>query len=90
MTGYNNLDFWKKYKPEDFCLLYEAYDNALWSKSRYISDSQWTVWKVYDKGVLMKDDFRTPIEHLQDEPQIILLLTHPDCYYSHFHEISSI
>ena len=91
MTGYNNLDFWKDKKPKDYGLLYEAYDNEpefnLFHESFYISDSEWTQWKCYNKGKLIKNDVRSPSEHLQDNHQLIHLLIHPDTYYNnHIYE----
>ncbi|MBL4577354.1 MAG: hypothetical protein JKX74_02715, partial [Flavobacteriales bacterium] len=91
MTGLNNLDFWKGKKPSDFGLLYEAYDREaafdLFNTSFYISDSEWTKWKCYDKGVLMEDDRRSFEDHLSDDHQVIYLLIHSDTYFkSHFYE----
>ncbi len=91
MTGLNNLDFWKKNKPKDFNLLYEAYDEEpgfnLFNESFYISDSEWTKWKCYDKGILRKNDIRTFKEHLADEHSLIYLLIHPDTYFNeHIYE----
>ena len=63
LTGLNNLDFWKDKKASDFGMLYEGYDHQpeynLFQESFYVSDSEWTRWKCYDKGVLVKDDRRT-------------------------------
>ena len=91
MTGFNNLDFWKKNKPKDFDLLYEGYDEEpefnLFNESFYISDSEWTQWKCYDKGKLIENDRRSPKEHLADNHQLINLLIHTDTYYTnHFYE----
>jgi len=88
MTGFNNLDFWKNSSPSEFGLLYEGYDQNLWEKSRYISDSEWTRWKAYQRGELIENDRRSPIEHIEQEsPQLIYLLTHADGYYfKHFYE----
>ncbi|MFO0322345.1 MAG: hypothetical protein ACK504_07955 [Bacteroidota bacterium] len=91
MTGDNNLDFWRDKKASDFGLLYEAYDHQpefnLFQEAFYISDSEWTRWKCYDKGVLLKDDRRSFSEHAQDNHQLIHVLIHPDTYYdSHFYE----
>lgn len=87
-TGYNNLSFWDNRKPDDFGLVYEAYDQTIFNACRYISDSEWTQWKSYEGGKLLENDRRTPSEHIeQDSPNRIYLLTHPDCYYRHhFHE----
>jgi hypothetical protein len=57
MTGLNNLDFWKYQSATDFNLLYEAYEESerfnLFKDSFYISDSEWTRYKCYDRGQLM-------------------------------------
>ena len=56
-TGFNNLDFWKDKKPENYGLLYEGYDKEpgynLFQEAFYISDSEWTQWKCYNKGKLL-------------------------------------
>jgi len=86
-TGLNNLDFWKEKKAVDYGLLYEAYDKEprfnLFQEAFYISDSEWTRWKCYDKGKLVAGDNRTPSEHLADNHELIHLLIHPDTYYFH-------
>lgn len=85
MTGLNNLDFWKIHKAQDFGLLYEAYD--WFNETFYISDSEWTRWKCYDKGKLLKGDNRSFDEHVRDEHQLIYLLIHSDTYFKkHFYE----
>lgn len=82
MTPYNNLDFWKENKAEDFGLLYEAYDKKLWDHCRYVSDSEWTQWKAYKNGKLLQGDRRTPIEHIEEDlPPVLHLLTHPESWY---------
>jgi hypothetical protein len=85
LTGLNNLDFWKDKKAADYGLLYEAYDKEpgfnLFQEAFYISDSEWTRWKCYDKGKLVAGDHRTPAEHLADKHELIHLLIHPDTYY---------
>ena len=91
MTGLNNLDFWKDKKPKDFGLLYEGYDKEpeynLFQEALYISDSEWTRWKCYDKGKLRENDRRSLEEHLVDNPNLIHLLIHPDTYFNrHFYE----
>lgn len=91
MTGLNNLDFWKQHKPKDFGLLYEAYEGSpefnLFNSSFYVSDSEWTRWKCYEKGKLVAGDNRTPAEHLPDQHPLIYMLIHPDTYYdSHFYD----
>lgn len=91
LTGLNNLDFWDENTPADFGLLYEAYDGKnlkLFQNSFYISDSEWTQWKCYNKGVLVKDDRRTFGEHLlESKHKLIYLLIHPDTYFDkHIYE----
>ena len=93
-TGYNNLDFWTNRKPKEFNLLYEGYDNEpefnLFQEAFYISDSEWTQWKCYDKGKLVVNDRRSPIEHLKDDHQLVHLLIHPDTYFdNHIYENES-
>lgn len=91
MTGLNNLEFWKDKKAADYGLLYEAYDKEpgfnLFQEAFYISDSEWTRWKCYDKGKLIVGDYRTPSEHIVDNHNLINLLIHPDTYYNrHIYE----
>lgn len=91
MTGLNNLDFWENRKPNKFGLLYEAYDREpyfnLFNESFFISDSNWTYWKCYNKGQEIIGDHRKPAEHMKDNHPVIYLLTHPDTYYEeHFYE----
>lgn len=91
MTGINNLDFWREKKASDYNVLYEAYDNNdafnLFFNSFYISDSEWTRWKCYANGILVRDDHRNLAEHLDDGHNLIYLLIHPDTYYErHFYE----
>ena len=91
LTGYNNLDFWKNRKPSDFGILYEAYDKEpsfdLFNNSFYISDSEWTRWKCYDKGKLLKDNQKDFYQHLEDNHPLIYLLIHSDTYFkNHFYE----
>lgn len=85
MTQYNNLDFWRECTPNQFGLLYEAYDKKLWNNCRYVSDSEWTQWKAYEDGKLLNNDRRTPIEHLEDDkPNVLHLLTHPESWYTEY------
>jgi len=91
MTGLNNLDFWKNHKPGEFDLLYEGYDHEpsfnLFQEAFYISDSEWTQWKCYNKGKLVEGDRRSLQEHLADQLPLIYLLIHPDTYFDrHFYE----
>lgn len=90
-TGYNNLDFWKDRTPAEFGLLYEGYDHQpefnLFQEAFYISDSEWTRWKCYDKGKLVEGNRKTFLEHLNDNHSLIYLLIHPDTYFdNHFYE----
>jgi len=82
MTCYNNLDFWRNHTAREFGLLYEGYDKKLWDNCRYVSDSEWIRWKAYEKGKLLENDRRTPIEHIvEEQPKIFHLLTHPESWY---------
>jgi hypothetical protein len=90
-TGLNNLDFWRERKASDFGLSYEAYDNSadfgLFESSFYISDSEWTQWKCYNRGILCEGDRRTPTQHFGDKHPLIYMLIHPDTYYdNHIYE----
>lgn len=91
MTGVNNLDFWRERSASDFGLLYEAYEEsgafALFPRSLYITDSEWTRWKCYRNGQRIPDDHRSPAEHLRDRPALVYLLIHSDTYYDrHIYE----
>ena len=91
LTGLNNLDFWKDKKAEDFGLLYEAYDTNpgfnLFNESFYISDSEWTRWKCYNKGIKVRGDNRSLEDHLSTGHPLIHILIHPDTYFdNHFYE----
>ncbi|MBC6427490.1 MAG: hypothetical protein GDA51_13730 [Ekhidna sp.] len=91
MTGLNNLDFWKDKRPYDFGLEYEAYDLEpkfnLFQESFYVSDSEWTRWKCYNKGKLVEGDRRALAEHVADNHRILYGLIHPGTYFdSHFYE----
>lgn len=90
LTGINNLDFWRGKKASQYGV-YEAYEESdefnLWKDAFYISDSEWTQWKCYNKGELVKDDRRSFAEHLDDHHELIYLLIHPDTYFDrHFYE----
>lgn len=91
MTGLNNLDFWKDKSAKDFNLFYEAYDKEvsfdLFKNSFYISDSEWTRWKCYNRGKLIEGDRRPLSEHAKEGHSLIYLLIHPDTYFDrHFYE----
>lgn len=84
MTGFNNLHFWKRHRPADFGLLYEAYDPRLWANCRYVSDSEWVRWKAYNNGELIADDRRSPDEHALEGPPVLHVLTHPESWYDRY------
>jgi len=91
MTGLNNLDFWKERSASEFGLLYEGYDRQpafdLFHSSLYVSDSAWTYWKCYDKGVFREGDTKSLAEHSRDGHPLIYSLIHPDTYFDeHFYE----
>ena len=84
-TGLNNLDFWKENTAKELGFLYEAYDHQpefnLFQEAFYVSDSEWTQWKCYDKGKLCVDDRRSLAEHAKDNHHLMHFLIHPDTYY---------
>lgn len=85
LTGLNNLNFWKTHYASDFGLVYEAYN--WFDETFYISDSEWTQWKCYDKGKLIKNDRRSLAEHIKDSHPVIYLLIHSDTYFdNHIYE----
>ena len=91
MTGINNLDFWRERKAGDFGLAYEAYEEegafALFPRSLYVTDSEWTRWKCYRDGVRVEGDHRSPAEHAAERPALIYLLIHSDTYFDrHIYE----
>jgi len=81
----NNLDFWKDRDPSEFGLAYEAYDNSpgfgLFHKSRYVSDSEWSKWKSYERGHIMQGDSRSFSEHIDERPDLVYLLVHPETWF---------
>jgi len=79
-TGYNNLDIWKNTNTNNFGLVYEAYNEQLWNKCVYVSDSMWTYWKIYKKGGLINNDHRCLCEHLEDKHKLLYVLIHPEAY----------
>lgn len=90
-TGNNNLDFWKDKTATDFGLFYEAYDKQpqfnLFQESFYVSDSEWTRWKCYDKGKLLQDNRTSLSEHAIQNHTVLHSLIHPDTYFhNHFYE----
>jgi peptidoglycan/xylan/chitin deacetylase (PgdA/CDA1 family) len=84
MTGYNNLDFWATHRPQQFGLLYEAYDAPLWKHCRYVSDSEWVRWKAYENGELIAGDRRSPDVHGKEGPRVLHVLTHPESWYERY------
>lgn len=83
-TGLNNQDVFRDTPVERFDLVYEGYDSGesgIFSNSRYVSDSLWTKWKAYDRGVLMDGDHRTLEEHTLENPELLYVLIHPDTFY---------
>ncbi len=91
MTGLNNLDFWKDKTPADFDLLYEGYDKQpafnLFQEAFYVSDSEWTQWKCYNKGTLVAGNTQRLGDHVKDGHALLYLLIHPDTYFErHFYE----
>ena len=91
LTGLNNLDFWKDKKPKDYNLLYEGYDKEpefnLFQEAFYVSDSEWTRWKSYDKAKLVEGNRDSFLDHAKNRHPLIYLLIHPDTYFdAHFYE----
>ena len=79
-SGLNNLEFWKTHRPEDFGLNYKVYDEkslGLFQRSVFISESQLDRWKVYKNGSLVKGDYRTLREHLENKHALVYVLVHP-------------
>jgi hypothetical protein len=59
----------------------------LFQESFYISDSEWTQWKCYNKGKLVNGDDRSLSEHVIDHHNLIYFLIHSDTYFDrHFYE----
>jgi len=88
-TGFNNLDFWKNNRPEDFnlfSLYYEAYDPELFN-TFYVSDALIHGWKCYRNGILETNNNLCLCEHIKNNEKIIYSLTHPIKYYErHMYE----
>tara|TARA_Y100001968_G_C19443630_1_gene764001 strand:- start:1278 stop:2000 length:723 start_codon:yes stop_codon:yes gene_type:complete len=88
LSGLNNLTFWDNKTSNEFNIFYEAYENTdnfnLFYNSLYVSESEWTQWKCYQNGILIKDDRRTFGEHLISKPKIIYLLIHPATWYEEY------
>ena len=85
LTGNNNLDFWRDRRPVDFDLTYEAYEEegqfALFPCSLYVTDSEWVRWKAYRGGKRLEGDVRSLAEHLNEGPDLVYLLIHPETYF---------
>ncbi len=85
LTGINNLDFWRGRAAGDLGLMYEAYEEqgrfALFPRSLYVTDSEWVRWKAYRDGTRLDGDHRSLAEHLEDEPDLVYLLIHPETYF---------
>ena len=88
-TQFNNLDFWNLNKPEDFGLLYEAYDKNMFNlfyESTYISDSNYK-WKIYRNGIKVNELNKTLSDLIIEKEPFIYLNMHPECYYNrHIYE----
>lgn len=79
LTGVNNLDFWKNHNPQDFGILYEAYDPIFFN---YLYCSVGLAgWKTYYLGDLVPDDNRCLCEHLKDGHRVIYFTLHPIKFY---------
>lgn len=88
MTGLNNLDFWKNRQPCEFGCRYEAYDSRLFKAGLYVSDSEWTRWKSYERGVRRANCTLSPSEHGRTNAPLIYLLIHSDTYFdNHIYEV---
>src|SRR3989338_3288221 len=82
-TGNNNLDFWEnKRSPQDFGLLYEAYDKNLFERGYYVSDSLVSRWKKYFHGKLDENGASDPLALIQEKnPEFVCMLLHPDSFF---------
>lgn len=89
-TGHNNLEFWDGHRPDEFGLLYEAYDRGAFNafhESLYVSDSEWTRWKCYRNGTRVDADERSIGDHAEEGPGVLYSLIHSDTYFErHFYE----
>ena len=81
LTGYNNLDFWKNNNPNNFNLMYEAYDRSLFDNCFYTSVLLLSGWKCYNKGNLIEDDKRCLCEHIKDDHRLMYNVIHPIKFY---------
>lgn len=89
-SGLNNLDFWKRHRPSDFGLLYEAYDLqtfGLFQEGTYVSDSLLDRWKVYEKGEPVLDQHASLIDYAGARTPLLYVLLHPFVFRErHFFE----
>jgi peptidoglycan/xylan/chitin deacetylase (PgdA/CDA1 family) len=91
----NNQDFFALYSCEELGLQYQAYElmeKKLFLESRYVSDSEWTNWKAYQRGKLLLDDRRRPEIHAR-ETSLLYVLIHPETFsnrhsFESFHSAS--
>jgi hypothetical protein len=84
LTGFNNQDIFFDSTASDYDLLYEAYDastSGIFAQSRFVSDSLWTEWKAYDNGILRTGDKRTLEKHIEETPENLYVLIHPETFY---------
>ena len=72
-TMYNNQDFWNINELSKFGLEYDAYGEMFFD-SFYVSDSDITNWKCYDKGKLVTGDNRCLCQHIKEEHKILYSL----------------
>ena len=90
LTLLNNLDFGKKKKHPNMVYMKHMrnpMNSTSGGKAFYISDSEWTQWKCYNKGKLVEGDKRSFGEHLDEMHNLIYLLIHSDTFYDkHFYE----
>jgi len=78
LTGMNNLDFWKKYIPKRFGLLYEAYDPILFD-NLYCSIG-FVGWKTYQQGKLLESG-KCVCDYIDKDVPVIYLTLHPIMFY---------
>ncbi|OUU19462.1 MAG: hypothetical protein CBB97_19295 [Candidatus Endolissoclinum sp. TMED37] len=90
-TRLNSLDFWGNKKAYDFGCLYKAYEVGeyfkLWNEAIYISESEITRWKFYNKGFSMKGDKESFEANLEMRLKLIYHLIYSNAYYTnHFYK----
>lgn len=87
MTPDNNLDFFVRYRPQDFGMQYEAYgdDLGLFKNSYYITDSHPWHWRLFTNGQ-MTENHSCVCKLITSRCTPIYCLTHPHIWYhKHFH-----